>query len=100
LVEASLAAATGAEPPDLDRLFEEETAAVGRDVRMNTRGRDFIRLLHKLLKSSWGRRVSSVNFSQVDEPTLTAWTLASVGPQVFERERLFKDLAVLFGLRT
>lgn len=60
--------------------------------RKYVRGRDFVRLLHKLLRSAWGRRVSSINFARVEEPTLTTWVLGAIDPGELDGEALFVSL--------
>ena len=66
--------------------------------RQYVRGRDFIRLLHKLLKSPWGRRVSSMNFAQVDEPTLTRLVLGAIPVRDLDEEPLFVALRERLGV--
>jgi len=84
---------------DLDNAFREECASVeAEDLRLSARGRDFISLLLKLLRSPWGRRISSVNFAVVDEPTVTTWLLGAVSAPALRREPLFQALEALFRL--
>jgi hypothetical protein len=77
---------------DVEERFKEALAVAETAPRTYVRGRDFVRLLHKLLKSAWGRRNSSVNFAVVDEPTVTTWVLAAAHPADLDDEPLFTTL--------
>jgi|GEM_PF-4667439 len=56
------------------------------------RGHDFVTILHKVLKSSWGRRVSALNMARVDEDSFRRLLLFSIDPEELDRSPMARAL--------
>lgn len=70
----------------------EEKPRVAKDVFRLVRGHDFIDVLHKLLTSPWGRRVSGGFFVGRSEGSVARLLLISLDPSVLDATDLFAEL--------
>ena len=88
----------GERPAQFQDRLDASLADAREAPRMLVRGRDLVRILLKVLRSPWGRRVSSTNFARVEEPTLTTWLLGAAHPGELDAEPLFISLRERFAL--
>jgi Protein of unknown function (DUF4435) len=82
------------QPQDLDVAEEELSYAMTRtlaDAFRMTRGHDFVCLLGKLLRSSWGRPIAGI-FSRASETTLSRAVLSFLDPGRLDSHPLFVEL--------
>jgi hypothetical protein len=77
-------------------LAEETERAVGDPFRL-VRGHDFVCLLLKLLRSTWGRRVAGSRFAHVDEQALLRTLALSAEQADLDSQPLFRDLRLRFA---
>jgi hypothetical protein len=76
------------------RLATDE--ALGDPFRL-VRGHDFVAILHKLLDSRWGRRLTNKNLSIDSEGSLARLLLLSVDSEQLDASNLFTALRSRFG---
>jgi hypothetical protein len=77
--------------------LRQETARVSADVFRLVRGHDFVSLLSKLLRSSWGRRIAGSHFATTNEASLARLLLVSVDPTQLDGTTLFAELRRRFA---
>lgn len=75
----------------------KEALRVSADKFRLVRGHDFVRLLLKLLRSPWGRRIAGTSFARASEGELTRLLLVSVDPAYLDSCPLFAELRRRFA---
>jgi hypothetical protein len=81
----------------LEERVREEDGRVAMQPNVWVRGRDFVRVLHKVLKSGALRRMSDLRFAKISEETLTLWLLLGVDPRELDGWPLFDALLERFA---
>jgi hypothetical protein len=79
-------------------ILSEERLVVSSDPFRYVRGHDFILVLHRVLKSSWGRKFSKkLNCATIPEETLQRILLLCVESSELDQMELFKELRLRFA---
>jgi hypothetical protein len=96
LVQASLTAA--GQSPEL--VTEDDLVAARAEVAASTttliRGHDYVSLVYKLLRSTWGRRIAPVRLGPDDEHHVHRWIVMAIDSAVVDALHMSDDIAAKF----
>ena len=95
LIRAALDARGGAPEDDMAKAVEEREV-VSANPRLFVKGRDFVELLLKLLRSQWGKRRSSLAFAHIGQDELGRLVTMSADPVEVDRAAIVASLTSIF----
>lgn len=96
LRDSLLAFATTPSDADVEALRTEQQF-VDEDRARRVRGKDFAVLLHKLLKSPWAGRETTVKFAAVDESDFRRWLVGQADPISVDKSLAVVELVSRFN---
>jgi hypothetical protein len=82
---------------DATKVLAEERERVTSNPFRYVRGADYVKVLHKVLKSSWGRRMAGINLSTVPTHAIRRWLLLAVDHAEVDEQALFQTIRGRFA---